>query len=256
MKVTILGCGWAAGVPMIGNDWGACDPTNSKNRRMRPSICIEDGETRILIDTSPDLREQLLINKIDCVDAVFYTHAHADHCHGIDDLRSINWRTRKPIPIYGDRTTIENITHRFDYIFNKKTNMEGKDFYKPALIPHIIDAPVKIGALTISAFEQDHTHMKTLGFRVGGVAYSTDVKSMPDEAFAALEGIDTWIVDCISINPHPTHSHLQQTIEWINRVKAKKAFLTHMGPALDYTLLCDQLPLYIRPAYDGLVINV
>jgi len=254
MKVTVLGCGSSGGLPLIGNDWGKCDPGNEKNRRTRASVLIEQGDTVLLVDTSPDLREQLLRENVQKLTAVLYTHAHADHCHGIDDLRSMNWRMKAPIDIYGDAATIEKLTSRFDYIFNTRT--EGDNYYKPSLNPHIIRAGEKLqfGPLTVVPFEQDHTYISTLGFRVGKFAYTTDAKRLDEDAFKALEGIDVWIVDCVSKNPHPTHSHLQQTVEWIERVKPKRAYLTHMGQGLDYETICGELPEHIRPAYDGLQI--
>jgi phosphoribosyl 1,2-cyclic phosphate phosphodiesterase len=259
MQVTILGCGWSGGVPVVGNEWGACDPANPRNRRTRPSILVEEGGTTLLIDTSPDLREQLLRENVQRIDAVLYTHAHADHAHGIDDLRSMNWRMNAAIPIYGDAATIHSITRRFDYIFRQRAE-EPEKFYKPALIPHIIALPypavLTIGALTITVFAQDHVHMQTLGFRIGNFAYSTDVKNMPEESFRALEGIDTWVVDCIREKPHPTHSHLAQTLDWVERIKPRQAYLTHMGINLDYNSLIKALPANVQPAYDGLVFSV
>lgn len=253
MRVTILGCGGSGGVPMIGHDWGDCDPANPKNRRTRTSILVEEGDTRLLIDTSPDLREQLLRAQVQSLTAVLYTHAHADHVHGIDDLRAINWRMKAPLDVYSDAVTIEKITRRFDYIFRPLHQNEAA-YYKPALVPHVLDGPLTIGPLTINAFEQDHTYMKSLGFRIGAFAYSTDCKQLPEAAFEALQGIDVWVVDCVSYREHPTHSHLQQTLMWIERVKPKKAFLTHMGTRLDYDTLCRELPPHIRPSYDGLEI--
>ncbi|NDE91354.1 MAG: MBL fold metallo-hydrolase [Alphaproteobacteria bacterium] len=256
MKITILGCGSSGGLPLIGNDWGACDPLNEKNRRTRASILIEQADTKLLVDTSPDLREQLLRANVQKLTAVLYTHAHADHCHGIDDLRAMNWRMQAPIDIYGDAQTIEKITTRFDYIFNHRE--EAGRYYKPSLTPHIIHAgkPLQFGDLTVLPFEQDHTYVKTLGFRIGTFAYTTDAKALNDEAFEMLQGLDVWVVDCVGRKPHPTHSHLEQTLAWIERTKPKKAYLTHMGQGLDYEALCAELPGHIRPAYDGLSFNL
>lgn len=255
MKITILGCGGSGGVPMFGNDWGACDPHEPKNRRTRASVLIETEKTTLLIDTSPDMREQLLRAHAQKLSAVLYTHAHADHCHGIDDLRAVNWRMKAPIDVYGDEPTIEKLTRRFDYIFNVK-QLEAERYYKPALVPHIINGPLAFDDCTVIPFRQDHTFMSTLGFRIGAFAYSTDCKKLPEESFAALKGIHTWVVDCVGYEEHPTHSHLAQTLEWINQVKPKKAYLTHMGTGLDYATLCSQLPDFIRPAYDGLVSHI
>lgn len=256
MTVTILGCGSSGGLPLIGNDWGACDPTNPKNRRTRASVLIEQDDTTVLIDTSPDMREQLLRENVQKLSAVLYTHAHADHCHGIDDLRSMNWRLKTPIDIYGDAPTIQKLTSRFDYIFNHR--VEGDAYYKPSLTPHVIEAgkPLSFGPLTVLPFEQDHTYVKTLGFRIGNFAYTTDAKQLNDAAFKALEGVEVWVVDCVSKNPHPTHSHLQQTVDWVARVKPKMAYLTHMGQGMDYESILGELPSHIRPAYDGLKISL
>jgi phosphoribosyl 1,2-cyclic phosphate phosphodiesterase len=254
MIVTILGCGGSGGVPMIGNDWGVCDPNNPRNKRLRASVLIQHEDTNILIDTSPDLREQLLNAQVQKLNAVFYTHAHADHCHGIDDLRPINFLMKSHIPIYGDAPTIEKLTTRFEYIFNLRTQDDGR-YYKPALVPHVLNGPVQVNNLTVIPFEQDHTFVKSMGFRIGNFAYTTDAKNLNDEAFEILKGVDVWVVDAVSYKPHPTHSHVQQSVEWIARVGAKKAYLTHMGQGLDYATLCRELPEHIRPAYDGLQIE-
>lgn len=255
MTVTVLGCGSSGGLPLIGNDWGKCDPHNPKNRRTRASILIEHEDTILLIDTSPDMREQFLRENVQKLTAVLYTHAHADHCHGIDDLRSMNWRMKAPIDVYGDAPTMEKITTRFDYIFNHR--VEGDAYYKPSLTPYVIEAgkPLQFGKLTVIPFEQDHTYVKTLGFRVGPFAYTTDAKHLNEQAFEVLKGVEVWVVDCVSKNPHPTHSHLQQTMEWVERVKPKQAYLTHMGQGLDYETISGELPSHIRPAYDGLKIE-
>lgn len=254
MKITILGCGGSGGVPMIGNDWGNCDPKNNKNRRLRASVLVEYKATTLLIDTSPDLREQLLSADVRKLTAVLYTHAHADHCHGIDDLRAMNWCMKAPIDVYGDAPTIEKLTTRFDYIFNLR--QEAERYYKPALVPHIINGPIEFDALTVIPFAQDHAYMNSLGFRIGKFAYTTDAKTLDEAAFETLRGVDVWVVDCVRRAPHPTHSHLQQTLEWIARVKPKMAYLTHMSPDLDYETLCRELPESIRPAYDGLVVTL
>ncbi len=256
MKITILGCGSSGGLPLIGNEWGTCDPGNPKNRRTRSSVMVEQDDTVLLIDTSPDLREQLLRENVQRLSAVLYTHAHADHCHGVDDLRVMNWRMKSPIDIYGDGLTIEEITNRFAYIF--KTRAEGDMYFKPSLVPHSIRAgdPLVFGALTVVPFEQNHAYRTTLGFRMGAFAYTTDAKALNEEAFEILRGVDVWVVDCVSRKPHPTHSHLEQTVAWIERVRPKMAYLTHMGQGLDYKTLCDELPENIRPAYDGLQIEL
>lgn len=258
MIVTILGCGGSSGVPMIGNQWGLCNPANPKNIRTRSSILIQQDDITLLVDTSPDLRAQFLRENISSLTAVLFTHEHADHTHGIDDLRSICWLMKAPLPAYGDVPTMRQLAKRFDYVFRQVNPADL--YYKPSLIPHTITGPLnftgKNSALTVLPFEQDHVFMKTLGFRIGDFAYSTDVKNMPEESFAALRGVKTWVVDCSRREEHPTHSHLPQTLDWIARVQPKTAYLVHMGTSLDYDTLCAELPPHIRPAYDGLKIDM
>ena len=254
MRVRILGCGGSGGVPTIGGDWGACDPTEPKNRRRRVSILVEEGATAILVDTSPDLREQLLDAGTQRLDAVLFTHAHADHLHGIDDLRGMNRLMRQPIPVYGDPATLQQIERRFGYVF---APLEfGNSFYKPTLTPHAITGPFEIAGVKIVPFEQDHGFSKTLGLRIGAMAYSTDVVGLDDAAFAVLGGLDLWIVDCLRYEPHPTHSHLARTLEWIARAKPRRAVLTHMDPGFDYETLRRELPAGVEPGYDGMVIEL
>jgi phosphoribosyl 1,2-cyclic phosphate phosphodiesterase len=241
-------------VPLIGGNWGRCDPAEPKNRRRRVSILIEHGDATILIDTSPDLREQLLDAGTHRIDAVLFTHGHADHLHGIDDLRALNRLMRQPIPIYADARTLATIGERFDYVF---TPIEpGGLFYKPTLTPHIIDGAFDLAGLHIVPFEQDHGFSKTLGFRIGDMAYSTDVVGLDDAAFQALDGVEIWIVDCLRYEPHPTHSHLEKTLAWIARVKPRRAVLTHMDIPFDYATLRRELPAGVEPGFDGLTIEI
>lgn len=251
MKVRILGCGTSGGVPRIGNVWGNCDPNNPKNRRRRASVLVEQDNTSILIDTSPDLREQLLDAEVDRLSAVLYTHDHADHTHGIDDLRPIAQMMGRVVPVYGDERTLDVLNRRFSYIFESRTG------YPSICEPHVIDTqPFDIGRMTIQPFEQDHGFITSLGFRIGGFAYSTDLKRLDEKAFKALEGVDTWVVDALRYVEHPTHSHLEQTLEWIARVNPRRAYLTHMTWDMDYETLCRALPDGVEPCYDGLIINV
>jgi phosphoribosyl 1,2-cyclic phosphate phosphodiesterase len=255
MRITMLGCGPSWGVPRIGNDWGACDPKNPKNGRTRCALLIEEGGHTVLIDTPPDLRQQILAADIRRIDAVLFTHAHADHSHGIDDLRSINRMIGKPLPIFTDPTTMSELQARFRYIFTP-VDTAAPTFYKPSVEPHEVTGPFKAAGMTIVPFEQDHGFSKTTGYRFGRFAYSTDVRTLDETAFAALDGVETWVVDCIRHAPHPTHSHLAQTLSWIERVKPKRAILTHMDETMDYETLRRSLPAGVEPGYDGLVIDI
>jgi phosphoribosyl 1,2-cyclic phosphate phosphodiesterase len=256
MRITMLGCGPSWGVPRIGGDWGVCDPSNPKNRRRRVSILVEEGGSVILVDTSPDLREQLLDAETKRVDAVLFTHCHADHTHGIDDMRSINRMMGKPLPIYADPFTMSELKARFRYIFTPVDADSKVAFYKPSVEPHEITGPFTAAGMPIIPFEQDHGFSKTLGFRFGRFAYSTDVRTLDEAALAALAGVEVWIVDCLRSAPHPTHSHLEQTISWIERVKPRRAILTHMEQSLDYASLARELPPGVEPGYDGLLIDL
>ncbi|MDP9128238.1 MAG: MBL fold metallo-hydrolase [Pseudomonadota bacterium] len=250
MKITVLGCGSSGGVPLVGNDWGTCDPNEPRNRRTRVSILVEQGDTTLLVDTSPDMRQQLLDCQLTNLTAVLYTHSHADHCHGIDDLRGVNWLTKKPVDIYADSKTMSELEQRFSYVFNP-----AEHFYKPAVHAHRIDGPFAIGGIDVVPFMQNHGYVHSLGFRFGDFAYSTDVKTLDEAAFQTLAGIKVWIVDCVREAPHPTHSHLAQTLEWIARVKPARAFLTHMNHMMDYADIMTKLPPGVWPAHDGLIIE-
>ncbi len=250
MRVTVLGCGTSGGVPVVGNYWGDCDPENPKNRRRRVSIAVEQGDTRLLVDTSPDLREQCLDAQIDRLDAVLYTHDHADHTHGIDDLRILSYRAKKRIDVYADASTLATLNRRFDYIF---VSQEG---YPAICKGNLIDGPLRVGEIEVTPFEQGHGSITSLGFRFDRIAYSTDLNVLDEAAFEALEGIDVWIVDALRYDPHPTHAHLDLTLSWIERVKPKRAYLTHMTWDMDYETLKAALPDGVEPAYDGLVIEV
>ncbi|PCJ60450.1 MAG: MBL fold metallo-hydrolase [Rhodospirillaceae bacterium] len=255
MRVRILGCGGSGGVPLIGNDWGACDPKNPKNSRLRASILVEDRETALLVDTSPDLRAQLLAAGTERLDGVLFTHTHADHIHGIDDLRPVNRRMGAWIPIYADRETLAAIEARFGYVLEKMPEEYG--FFKPCLTPNLINGPFRIGNIDVLPFEQDHGFGRTsLGFRFGPIAYSTDVVGLSEAAFESLRGVRLWIVDCLRDRSHPTHSHLAQTLAWIKRVAPERAVLTHMNQDADYETLARSLPDGVEPAYDGMVLDV
>ena len=256
MRVTILGCGGSNGVPTIGNHWGACDPANPKNRRRRPSVLVEEGGTTILVDTTPDLREQLIDARVEKLDAVLYSHDHADHSHGLDDLREINRLMLAPVPVYGLDETLAGLKKRFGYSFEPLK--PGDIYYRPVLVPNVISGKesFSIYNIPVTPFLQDHGYMATLGYRFGSFAYSTDVLRLDEAAFAALEGITDWVVDCVRMEPHPVHSHLANTLKWIERVRPRRAWLTHMNNTLDYDTLAALLPPGVLPAHDGLVIDI
>jgi phosphoribosyl 1,2-cyclic phosphate phosphodiesterase len=243
---------------LIGGDWGACDPKEPKNRRRRASIMVEAGHTRILVDTSPDLREQLIDAGVSSVDAILYTHHHADHVHGIDDVRPLNRLSRRVINAYGSATSLASIRKRFDYVFTPPPIEGGKPvFFKPCLDAHAISPgeAFTVSGLDVLPFAQDHGFMTTLGFRFGDFAYSTDLVNLDEAAFAALEGVKVWLVGCLGLEPHPTHAHLKKVLGWIDRVKPARAVLTHMMGVLDYARLKAMLPKEVEPAYDGMVIE-
>ena len=254
MRVTVLGCGASTGVPVIGPNWGRCDPSDPRNRRRRVSALVEIGGVVILIDTSPDLREQLLDAGVSRLDAVVITHAHADHLHGIDDLRSVNRLMQQPIPLYADAKTLAEIQSRFAYVLDPIE--EPGRYYKPTLEPHEIRGPFEVAGIPVVPFVQVHGFSTTLGLRIGGFAYSTDVTELDENAFAAIAGIELWIVDCLRREPHPTHSHLAKTLSWIARVKPRRAVLTHMDQSLDFQELSAELPNGVEPGQDGLVVEL
>lgn len=254
MRVTILGCGGSGGVPLIGDYWGACNPENPRNRRLRVSALVEDKGVFLLLDTSPDLRQQALAAGIKRLDAVLFTHTHADHVHGIDDLRPVNRLMKAPLDIYGSPETLRDIQARFGYVFGAPA--AGHGFYKPYLVPHEVTGPFKVGHLDVVPFEQDHGFTKTTGYRIGDMAYSTDVVDLPEPAFAALEGLELWIVDCLRLEPHQTHAHLGKALEWIARARPRRAVLTHMNHSVDYDDLASRLPAGVEAGYDGMVIEI
>lgn len=254
MKATILGCGSAGGVPSISRGWGACDPNDPRNRRRRPSILVEHSGTRVLVDTSPDCREQLLDAGVRELDSVLYTHDHADHLHGIDDLREVNRAMGRPLPIWGVAEVLDSIRARFPYVMGEVG--EGQSIYKPMLLPQRIDGPFTVGALDIVPIDQDHGYGRTTGFRFGPLAYSTDLVDMPEESFAALAGIEVWIVGCLTYDPHPTHAHLAKVLDWIERIRPTRAILTHMTPGMDFASVSNRLPPHVMPAWDGLEIAI
>ncbi|MCE2964944.1 MAG: MBL fold metallo-hydrolase [Alphaproteobacteria bacterium] len=260
IKVTILGCGGSGGVPLPGGAdnrgfWGACDPLNPKNRRRRCSVYVEAQGTRLLIDTAPDLREQLLDNGLCGADAVLYTHDHADHCHGIDDLRGLNFLANAALPAYGSPETMADLERRFSYVFAPLRAEHGH--YKPTLTAHSVapGVPFTVGNAEILSFYQNHGRVRSTGYRIGGFAYSTDTNGFPAESEPYLENLDVWVVDCLQEAPHYSHAHLDLTLSWIARLKPKRAILIHMNQTLDYETLRAKLPENVEPAYDGMVID-
>lgn len=262
LEFTILGCGSSGGVPRADGDWGACDPREPRNRRRRCSLLVRRKgadaahETTVIVDTSPDLREQVIDAGVKRVDAVLFTHDHADQAHGIDDLRAFFIRQRARIPTHMDAATFASLSKRFDYIFEP---MHG---YPAICEPHVIPehgTPWRVqgptGAVPVVTFDQDHGAIRSVGYRFGDVAYSPDVRELPEAAFEALEGLDLWIVDALRFTPHPTHAHLEKTLGWIERVRPRRAVLTNLHIDMDYNDLRGQLPTGVEPAYDGMVLE-
>jgi phosphoribosyl 1,2-cyclic phosphate phosphodiesterase len=262
VRVILLGTGGSAGVPFVGGkdgrgDWGACDPNEPRNRRTRTSIVVEgDDGRRLLVDTGPDMRGQLLDTAIASVDAIVYTHAHADHIAGVDDARMLNRNIGRPIEVFGFAATLSEIAERFAYAF-KPVNKPG--FFRPALEPRPVATgqTLTIAGIEMTVFAQDHGWTTSLGFRADGFAYSTDVVRLDGEALSILEGVDTWVVGCVRREgPHETHGFLAQVYEWVARVKPRRTVLTHMGVDMDWGWLKANLPPGIEPGYDGMVIAV
>ncbi len=258
-RFTILGCGSSGGVPRLGGHWGDCDPANPRNRRRRCSLLVEqtgpDGTTRVLIDTSPDMRQQLLDAEVGRLDAVLWTHSHADHVHGLDDLRQIVFNQKARLPVWADTATQRDLLARFGYAFSQPDDSP----YPPILDLNTIDGPVTIdgagGALTAVPFQVNHGSIDALGFRIGDLAYLPDVARIPDDAWPALDGLDCWILDALRRTPHPTHAHLDLSLEWIARARPRRAVLTNMHIDLDYDTVDAETPAHVTPAHDGLVIR-
>jgi phosphoribosyl 1,2-cyclic phosphate phosphodiesterase len=261
---TIMGCGSSGGVPRIGGDWGVCDPDNPKNRRSRCSLLIEgysagsDEPTRIIVDTGCDLREQLLATEVDRVEAVLYTHEHADHTHGIDDLRVLALLNRKRVDVYMSQEAASRIVPSFAYCF---TAPPGSG-YPPILNQHIIAAgePLTVdgpgGSITVHPFRQDHGEIFSLGFRVHNFAYSCDLSGIPEVSDADVSGLDCWVLDALRPAPHPSHLSLSQALEHVERYKPRHAVLTNLHIDLDYAQTDAMTPDHVRPAYDGLQVDV
>ncbi len=259
LKFTLLGTGSSGGVPRVGGDWGACDPDEPKNRRRRCSALVEvwqgdeDAQkTSILIDTSPDLREQLLDARVQRLDAILFTHDHADQTHGIDDVRALAIRNRAQVKAYLDAATHATLFDKFRYAF------EGQGGYPPIIdLQPLISAytPIRLdgpgGPVDCLPLDQEHGRIRSLGFRFGDLAYCNDLNGLPDRTLAALDGLDVLIIDALRYTPHPSHAHLEQTLDWIAQLKPKRAVLTNLHVDLDYATLIRELPAGVEPAFDG-----
>lgn len=257
---TVLGSGSSGGVPRIGGHWGACDPENKKNRRRRCSLLIEktigDQSTTILIDTSPDLRDQLLSANVSSLDGVLYTHFHADHIHGIDDLRMVVFNMKERINVWADDQTKTNLLDRFGYAFIKPETSP----YPPILIMNSLNGPLQVngpaGTVNIKPFKVNHGSIDSLGFKIGKFAYIPDVFELYDESREALKDLDYLIIDALRRTPHPSHTHLEKTLKWIEELAPKNAILTNMHIDMDYETLCAELPNNVQPAFDGMRIEL
>ena len=260
-KITfrILGCGSSGGVPRLGGNWGACDPKNSKNNRQRCSLLItqeqNNGKTTVLVDTTPDMRRQLLDADVNNLDAILYTHDHADHVHGIDDLRMLALINRRKLSVWADDRVQKSLLERFGYAFKQP---QGSP-YPPILALNNLSGPLSIngngGDIEIVPFYVKHGGIKALGFRINDFAYLPDVSEIPENANAQLSGLDCWVVDALRYTPHPSHSHLAQTLDWINKFKPRRAILTNMHIDLDYKKVCEETPNHVTAAYDGMEIR-
>lgn len=261
MVVTILGCGSSGGVPRVAQGWGKCDPAEPRNRRRRCSILVEregpEGITRVLVDTSPDLREQLIDAGVKALDAVVFTHEHADHTHGIDDLRPLALVMRKRVPVYADHATLTMLKSRFGYCFETPV---GSD-YPPILQAHSIDNRHAFeisgagGPIAFQPFSLQHGNIEALGFRIGDFAYTPDVSAIPPESLGWLDGLDCWVIDALRDTPHPTHFSLGEALHWIDTKRPRRAVLTNLHTDLDYGRLCHEAPDGVAPAFDGMRIE-
>jgi len=256
LTFTILGCGSSMGVPRVALGWGSCDPNNPKNRRRRCALLVTrtgaHGVTRALVDCTPDLREQLLDAQVDWLDGVLITHEHADHTHGIDDLRPLFVHKRRRVDIWLDEETSRAMHIRFGYCFQTPPGSE----YPPIVTEHRMTPgkPVTIqgqgGAIEVLPVLQNHGDIASLGFRIGNVAYSADIKALPPESLSAMAGLDVWIVDALRKSPHPSHFNLDEALDWIARVKPKRAILTNLHTDMDYAELRATLPANVEPGFD------
>lgn len=259
-RLTILGCGSSGGVPRIGNNWGACDSSEPKNRRRRCALLVERfadaGTTQVLVDTPPDIREQLLAVRVTQLDGVLFTHDHADHTHGIDDLRMVAYNMHRRVDVYFDAPTRDSLVSRFGYCFNGTPSGS----YPPILTAREIRPPEPVtingrgGPIRAVPIPQLHGDGVSLGFRFGNIAYSPDISDVPESSLPLLEGLDVWIIDALRYIPHPSHLTVKQALTWIDKIKPKRAILTHLHIDLDYMALKRELPTHVEPAFDGMEI--
>jgi phosphoribosyl 1,2-cyclic phosphate phosphodiesterase len=250
LKVRILGCGTSTGVPKIGNDWGQCDPLEPRNARLRSSILVESAGERMLVDCGPDLRQQLLAAEVGRLDGVIVTHAHGDHCHGIDELRPISQQIGAPVPIHARSDVLEELGQRFAYAF------ERSDFYRPIAKGHELGEILCFGEARVGFVDQPHGGPTSLGLRFDegrfSIGYAVDFSELSDDMASLYQGVDVWIADCLTRVPHPTHMHLDGVLSSARQLNVGQLYLVHMGNGLDYRQLCAELPDWAAPAYDGL----
>ena len=254
MKIRILGCGTSFGVPRIGNDWGECDPNEPRNRRTRSSILIESGGKRLLVDCGPDLREQLLAANVATLDGVIVTHDHADHCHGIDELRAVEQVLCQPVPLYARANVLAGLQKRFGYIFSSRS------FYRAVAEPIELADALEFGDATLRFADQPHGGITSLGMRIEenehSAVYSIDFNELTDDMRSLYQGADVWISDCLSRRPHPTHTHLDAVLAWARELEVGQVLLSHLNNSMDYATLVAELPGWAAPAHDGLEIEL
>lgn len=252
MKVTVLGCGTSAGVPRLGSGWGRCDPGEPRNRRLRSSILVDSGDGNLLVDCGPDLRQQLLTAGVDRVDAVLVTHEHADHCHGIDDLRPLAQDRDAPLPLYARRQVLDSLSQRFRYAF------AGSGFYAEVVEPRVLPERLQLGEASITFVDQPHGRITSAGMRIDrgekSLVYAIDYHDMTEDMRALYAGADVWISDCLGRRPHPTHAHLDAVLGWARELNVGQLYLSHLNSSMDYATLVKELPDWAAPAHDGLEI--
>jgi phosphoribosyl 1,2-cyclic phosphate phosphodiesterase len=252
VKVRILGCGTSTGVPKIGNDWGQCDPQEPRNYRLRTSILVESAGERLLVDCGPDLRQQLLAAAVNKLDGVIVTHAHGDHCHGIDELRPVAQAIDGPVPLHARADVLDELKERFGYAFAQS------DSYRPIVEARELGDGLRFSAARARFVDQPHGGPTSLGLRFDesgySVGYAIDFSDLTDEMAALYQGVDVWIADCLTRRPHPTHAHLDGVLGWARELRVGQLYLVHMGNGLDYRTLVAELPDWAAPAYDGLEI--